>query len=388
VEAMGYTKMQLIKFITIVTVCACLQCSAKALAAAENKSTAEPEWETIVKKAKAEGQLNIYSGAIPASIITEGTFQKRFPEIKIVTVIGQGGAGAVNRILAERRAEKYVADLILGTSSSIWTLYSIKALDPIAPVLVLPENRDQSKWWGGTSHYVDSEKQFIFTFMGSPRGGSVFYNTNLVNPNDIKSYWDFVEPKWKGKIEARDLRGRDSAPPSVRFLYYHSALGSKYLKRLFGEMDVTLFRDRRVSVDWLATGKFSLCFLCLPSEIAKATRQKLPVETFGVLKEGAFLDSLTGNIGLLKQAPNRNAAIVFLNWLLSREGQLTAQRVQAKADVGVSNSLRTDISKDMVPADERPVSGTNYLELDTAEKIPSEPIIKIFKEAAAKPEKK
>jgi hypothetical protein len=196
-----------------------------------------------------------------------------------------------------------------------------------------------------------------------------------------------VEHKWKGKIDARDLRGRDSAPPSVRFLYYHPALGPKYLKRLFGEMDVTLFRDRRVSVDWLATGKFSLCFLCLPSEIAKASRQKLPVETFGVLKEGAFLDSLTGNIGLLKQAPNRNAAIVFLNWLLSRDGQLTAQRVQAKADVGVSNSLRTDISKEMVPADERPVSGTNYLELDIAEKIPSEPIINIFKEAA-KPEKK
>jgi hypothetical protein len=39
----------------------------------------------------------------------------------------------------------------------------------------------------------------------------------------------------------------------------------------------------------------------------------LPVDTFGVLKEGVFLDSLTGNIGLLKQAPNRNAAIGFLN---------------------------------------------------------------------------
>jgi hypothetical protein len=66
--AMGHAKMHLIKFVAIVTVCACLQSPTKALVAAENKSGAEPEWEAIVKKAKAEGQLNIYSGAIPALI--------------------------------------------------------------------------------------------------------------------------------------------------------------------------------------------------------------------------------------------------------------------------------------------------------------------------------
>jgi ABC-type Fe3+ transport system substrate-binding protein len=219
--------------------------------------------------------------------------------------------------------------------------------------------------------------------MGSPRGGSVFYNTNLVNPNEINSYWDLLDSKWKGRIEARDLKGRDSVPPSVRFLYYHPGLGPKYLSRLFGEMDVTIFRDRRVSVDWLATGKFALCFLCLPSEVAKAKRQKLPVEAFGLLKEGAWVDSLTGNIGLLNKAPHRNAAILFLNWLLSREGQLAVQRVNAKADVGVSNSLRSDIAKDVVPPDERTVPGVSYLEVDTADRIPSEPILKIFKEASA-----
>jgi hypothetical protein len=49
--------------------------------------------------------------------------------------------------------------------------------------------------------------------------------------------------------------------------------------------------------------------------------------------------------------------------------------------------IRTDIPKDMVPADERPMPGISYLEVDTAEKIPSDPIMKIFKEASAKSEK-
>ena len=153
-------------------------------------------------------------------VINEGVFQKRYPEIKIVTIIGDGGADAVNRILAERRAAKYVADLVLGTSSSLWTLHLIKALDPIDPLLILPEVTDELKWWQGLPPYVDTGKQYIFTFMGSPRGGSVFYNTNLVNPNEINSYWDLLDSKWKGKIEARDLRGRDSVPPSVRFFAF------------------------------------------------------------------------------------------------------------------------------------------------------------------------
>jgi iron(III) transport system substrate-binding protein len=271
----------------------------------------------------------------------------------------------------------------MGTSSSIWTLHSIKALDPIKPALILPEVVDESKWWEGSHHYVDTDRRYIFTFMGSPRGGSVFYNTNLVKRGEINSYWDFLDPRWKGKIEARDLGDSGTAPPSVRFLYHHPKLGPTYLKRLFSEMDITLFRDRRVSVDWLATGKYAICFLCLPTEITKAKKQNLPIEVFDLLKEGAWLDSLTGNIGLLSQAPHRNAALVFLNWLLSREGQIASQRVHAKADVGVSNSLRTDIPKDAIPADERPVQGVSYLQVDSADKISSEPILRIFRSAFA-----
>ena len=41
----------------------------------------------------------------------------------------------------------------------------------------------------------------------------------------------------------------------------------------------------------------------------------------------------------------------------------------------------------MIPADERPMPGFSYLEVDTADKIPSEPIMKIFKEASGRREK-
>lgn len=378
--------MNFLRIFIALTMCAlCLW--GESLKAAEDK-LAQGAWDKLADAANKEGQLTIYSGSIPALMVEDGAFQKRFPGIKILTVIAEGGAGAAQRIIAERRGSKFVADLVMGTSGSIWSLYAAKALDPIKPVLILPEVADESKWWQGSHRYVDPDKKFIFTFMGSPREGSVYYNKNLVNPNQLTSYWDFVEPKWKGKIELRDLRAAGIAAPSMRFLYYHPELGPKFLKRLFGDMDVTLFRDRRQSVDWLVNGKFSICFMCLPTEIAKATAQGLPVDGFGTLKEGSLLDSLTGNIGLVNNAPHKNAAILFLNWLLSRDGQQMAQQVHTRARIGVSNSLRIDIPKDSVPADERPVAGVKYLDVDNAERISSEPLLKLFNEALAENEKR
>jgi ABC-type Fe3+ transport system substrate-binding protein len=355
---------------------------------AASSNIGQAEWDKLVEAAKSEGQLTIHSGAILALIIDEGVFQKKFPEIKIVRILSTGGAEATQRIMAERRAQKYAADLIIAAPSSIWPLYLAKALDPIPPALVFPEVSDESKWWQGKHRYVDPDEKYIFTFMGSPRGPSVYYNTKIVKPSEFTSFWDFLNPKWKGKIEVRDLRDSGAAPTSMRFLYYHPDLGPNFIRRLFSEMDVTLFRDRRQPVDRLATGKYAICFLCLPTEITKARNDGLPIGEFGTLKEGSWLDSLTSNIGLLNKAPNRSAATVFLNWLLSREGQVIAQRVNARANVGVSNSLRTDIPKDMVPTDERPVEGAKYLEIDSPERISPRPLLKVLNEALAEADKK
>ena len=77
----------------------------------------------------------------------------------------------------------------------------------------------------------------------------------------------------------------------MKFFYYNPELGPTFIRRLFSEMDITLFRDTRQSIDWLATGRFSLCFFCYPDEIAQAQKQGLPVDEFGYMKEGAALTS-------------------------------------------------------------------------------------------------
>ena len=79
-------------------------------------------------------------------------------------------------------------------------------LEPIKPALILPEITDTSQWYQKRHHYADPEGQYIFSYVGSATYGAVNYNTKLVDAKEFKSYWDLLNPKWKGKIVARDIR--------------------------------------------------------------------------------------------------------------------------------------------------------------------------------------
>jgi len=350
-------------------------------APAAEKPGWQTEWERTVEAAKREGQVTIYAFAGgPLLPIEAGVFQKRFPEIKVVAVSGD----PVPRALAERRAARYLADVVIGGSSTPWQMYLAKALDPIKDAMILPEVTDESKWWRGRHHYRDPEKRFALVFIGNPDFGSVFYNSSLVKPKEIQSLWDLLNPKWKGRIAARDVRIPGGGGTSVKMFYHHPGLGPPFIRRLFGETDITLFRDRRQGVDWLATGRFPLCLFCSRTDVGRAKGQGLPVDEFGPLKEGAGVTSSGGNIGLVNRAPHPNAARVFINWFLSREGQATLQTEYAKVRGGYSNSLRVDISKEMIPPEQRLKEDIHYVDVEVPEQMSMEPVLKVFNEALAK----
>jgi ABC-type glycerol-3-phosphate transport system substrate-binding protein len=132
--------------------------------AAEDKSSWQVEWGKTVQLAKKEGQLVNYGGEeiIHPEILK--AFNKDYPEIKVTTAGGHGSElGA--RILAERRAGKYLVDLYAGGPTTPYrALYLSKALDPIAPLLLLPEVTDVSKWFTGKHVYADPEDRYLFLF--------------------------------------------------------------------------------------------------------------------------------------------------------------------------------------------------------------------------------
>ena len=83
------------------------------LHAAEDKPAWQVEWEKSVQAAKKEGQLVNYGGEEITHPEILKAFNKDYPEIKVTTAGGHGSElGA--RILAERRAGKFLVDLYAG----------------------------------------------------------------------------------------------------------------------------------------------------------------------------------------------------------------------------------------------------------------------------------
>jgi len=355
--------------------------SESSLLAAGEKAGWQADWTKTVETANREGQVNIYYWGSPY-VLEAGAFQQKFPRIKVVITSGLGGQ-LQQRILSERRAGKFLADVHIDGASNFYpNMFRAGAMDPIRSVLVLPEVADESRWWRGRHKYIDAEEKYVFAFTANPNYGTIAYHTKLVDLKELNSYWDFLRPKWKGKIEARDISvaGGGSAP--MRFFYYNSELGPAFIMRLFGEMDATLFRDTRQAVDWLASGKFAICFFCPGAETAR--QQGLPVDSLKKpLKEGAGLSGQVGYIGLLNRPPHPNAAKVFINWFLSREGQISFQKEQAKAG-SARDSLRVDIPKDYIPPEDRRPEGAKTIELDHPDMLDMEPVRNLFREAIAK----
>jgi len=351
---------------------------------AEARTASESEWAKVVEAAKKEGKLRVFLYQRENIEAAVKAFAKKYPEIQVVTA-STPAAETGPRIMAERRAGQYMWDIcICGPTTPYAVLYSAKALEPIKPALMLPEVLDQTRWWGGTHHYMDPEGGHIFVFLGTVDMPNVYYNKNLVEPKEFTSYWDLTGAKWRGKILALDPRQPGRQRVGARFLYHIPQLGPKFLTRLFSETDIILSRDDRQAMDWLAVGKFSTCIFC--GNIDSARGQGLPVEefnTYGWKETPAIYSGSNGTLVLLNRAPNPNAARVFINWLLSREGQISFQKTMNTPDL-VMESMRVDIPKDPIPPERRRVAGVNYIIMDTPERSDQEPVNKLLKEAIKK----
>ena len=335
------------------------------------------DWEQTLAAARKEGQVNVYIYRYEG-LLQE--FKREFPGINVVSVTGRGNE-LTNRIMAERRAGRFLADVYSGGTNSLYnTLYKGKVLDPLKPLLVLPEVTDVTKWFGKEHRYADPEGKYIFAFIGSPSNAQLAYNTHLVNPKEFKSYTDVINPKWKGKIVSLDPRDTGLGA-TMQFYYYSPEICPEFMKKFFGGMDVTYAKNFRQMTDWLAQGKFAICMGCKDS--ARAKNQGLPVDDFDTngWKEGSSFSAGGGSISYLNQAPHPNAAKVFLNWFLSPKGQIALQKLGDPDDA--ANSRRIDIPKDDIPPDNRLQPGVKYFDVVKPEYGDMKPIFDLAKEIMA-----
>ncbi len=343
---------------------------------AQGAMGAQPRWEDVVRAAEKEGEVTVYAtNSVGDLQVIWDAFKKKFPKIKLNAFGISTTSEIVTKVMAERRASQFLVDVMLGAPGATYnSFYRGKTLDPLPPpALILQEVTDLSKWWKGKHRYVDSEGQYVFVYQSTLYGPPLHYNTKLINLESIKSIWDLLDPKWKGKMIALWPRP-NYVSTALLFMYHHPQVGPKFLERFYGgEMDLTYFSDFRQGTDWLAAGKYPLSFLC---RLRRATEQGLPMAEADAyhFKEAPGIGANNGAIGLMNSHPHPNAAKVFLNWYLSREGQIAFRRANTSAEDDITTSMREDLPLEVVPEAARRRKNVDYIEISRADWMEWKPV--------------
>ena len=277
------------------------------------------EWDEAVKAAKKEGRVSVKGppGAKVRRALTSG-FQKAFPGIRVEYGGGRGGELAA-KIIRERRAGIYTTDVWMGGFGTQLSLLRPQGVqDPIRPALILPEVKDPKNWRDNRLEFADNDGKYAFVFVNQS-GTILAYNTSLVKRKDVpKSIKDFLDPKWKGKIIASDPTA--SGPGRATFTWLYKEFGPEYIRAL-GKQKLVFTRDRRSQADQIARGAYSLGIAVSNVDAKPFIDAGAPLQMVWNVKEGSYASASYGGLALVNRAPHPNAAKVYINWVLGKEGQ-------------------------------------------------------------------
>jgi len=330
---------------------------------AQTKPDWKDRWGKTLADAKKEAKVVVFGppGELIRQAFVEG-FKKAYPDIDMEFSAARSGEQAV-KLQAERDAGIYSVDVFVGgPTTANFQLKPMGALDPIRPVLILPEVADSKYWRDNRLEFSDKESLYNLVF-GIELSPPIIYDPKQATRDEVDELHDLLSPKWKGKIVLNDPSISGASVPLLRFIW--TSLGpekaSDYYRKLRAQTGA-VDRDLRRQIEWVAQGKYPILLGPSPRTAGDLVKRGLKFEFVPEFKDiGGMTGSSSATIVKLNKSPHPNAAAVFINWLLAAEGQTLWSRATAQA------SLRLDVPKDHVPAYLVPGSKGKYWKSYTEE---------------------
>ena len=304
----------------------------------------EARWSELIEKAQAEGSVQLLTDDSNVGPILD-RFQQQFG---IEAVLGtQGGSDSVNRVFAERQGNRFTVDINNAGSGSSERLSQADVLMPADEFLFHPEALDYSTHRFGGPIYIDSFQKFVLsTCFRIARPVGLHYNTNNIAPDQLmQSYEDLLDPALKGRVGLDDISvdGTTGTRTSVYLL-----LGAQYLVDLYTlhQDNILPHGDGQINAG-LARGKFDYTFGGESSDFDAMMKLGLPI---GIVElTGGVIADPRCEMGVFEPARNPNAALLLINWWLSREGQTAMQELRIQREGREAFSYRLDVPQGGVP---------------------------------------
>ena len=289
------------------------------VAAAPKLSDADKAWQGVVSAARKEGKATLYSYSMigDVGLAVSQPFSKKYG-ISIDIITGRG-AQMAERIKTEQTTKSMTADLMDANPTQLMYL---KDLGSTVSSKDLPEIQDRNLWL--VDPLVADKDGHILEHTLLTH--TVFVNTKLVPASEEpKTIAELAGPKWKGKLIAMD-----PTFSSGTYILLGTLLRLKYIDeatvRAIGRNDLKLAVNAQTSAAEVARGERALELGNAIISYAPMMNEGAPVKAIA-MQEGTIA---SGNaIAMIKGGPHPNAARVFLNWLMSQEGQTVYIKAQA-----------------------------------------------------------
>ena len=314
------------------------------------KAAWELDWDKTLALAKEEGKVvvTVFRTADRESVVQ---FSEAYPEIEVITPI-IFGRDFTARVPLERQNGIYSNDVYMsGCTSAITGIIPLaqssgdQILGDTRSLLIRPDVVGDENWVGGLDdHWCDDQtKTHLFKMVAVPGESAIYVNRDLLPESMFNSVDDLFKPELKGKWCSDDPRVPGSG--ATFFTELLVTRGEDFVRRLFTDTGMVLSRDGRQMAEDIIRGDMLACVgpdiipfheqsVGLHVEQTVFDKGGIAPELQGQVKAmccgdgknsseiSGFYSAGVGGPAVVTNGPHPNAAKIFINWLLSREGQM------------------------------------------------------------------
>lgn len=256
--------------------------------------------EELIEGAKKEGEVVLYASMnIGEANTMIARFEQKYPFLK-VKLNRTGSERLLTKVLAESRAKKSFADVIQTVEFSMHAFARRGVLGRYLPAensLYPKEFKEEGYWITAYYHpYV------------------LAYNTRMVPRETLpKSYEDLLNPVWKGKMM---MEGTKADWFAGMLQIMGKEKGMKFMKDL-SKQELTLRVGHELLAQLVAAGEGVFDINIPSSSVDRMKKRGAPIDWASLGPAPAIMVG----IGVSSQMPHPHAARLYVDFVLSKEGQ-------------------------------------------------------------------
>ncbi|HTI87994.1 MAG TPA: extracellular solute-binding protein [Alphaproteobacteria bacterium] len=329
-------------------------------------ASAAPDPAATLKAAQTEGTVVVHGppGRAYEAALTKG-FEQANPGIK-VEYSGANNRTAVPKLFREREAGLFLWDVWIGGPATTLSQMMPKGVFAQLPPVLYSDTTADDKWVHGFADgWMDRGKTYVYAFDAGLQETAII-NWDVVKREDVKSVRDILKPQYAGKILFDEPRRGGSGNGSSMGILVN--FGEEFLRKLYAQK-VAVNENRRQTAEWLVRGRYPIVFGTGMNELAIFREQGLGKNIGPIPMTPGEKIQMTpgfGAVSLVDRAPHRNAAIVYVNWLLSADGQRAwtdTERTSRRLDIPCDETCQ-------VGRDTLAKAGDNYFKGQDEDAVP------------------